>query len=76
MNELLQLIGATALFGSLIILMAVVVVWILISTNNVPDESSAEIRYATTDRLDKVLERWRSIKKSKLNAERNKNAKI
>ena len=55
MNELIQLIGATALFVTVIILMAAVVVWAFISSNGEPDESSASVRYEQTSRLERMI---------------------
>lgn len=57
MNELLQLIGATALFFTVIILMASVVVWAFISSNGEPDESSASVRREYTRRLEEEIKR-------------------
>lgn len=57
MNELLQLVGATALFVTVIILMAAVVVWTFISSNGEPDESSASVRREYTRRLEEEIKR-------------------
>ena len=57
MNELIQLIGATALLITAIVLMAVVVVWTLRYSNGEPDESSASVRREYTRRLEEKIKR-------------------